>query len=898
MSRPVAATESQWFSAVLRSLPSTLLLLGLAWIIYQAVPHQQFEKWHNGLLAVGLVGGLRYLWLLTNQLRAIRYLNYRFPALRAAEKALAVRYPKRLYVVVPSYREDPLVTQRCVSALAREVSTLPSEVHLLFSVASSEEMELIHALMRQHGRDEHLKVSFLFQKDGKRMALGQALRATSREFSRVRDWHPDARNDIVVLMDGDTELQADALRNSLGFFRLLPDLGALTTHEEGHMIGKEVQESLLKPWFDLKFAKRHTMMSSHALSGRVLTLTGRFSVFRAGPILDPEFISRVESDYVYHWVFGRFKLLMGDDKSTWFDLLSHGWRMLYLPDVRVNCLETRGGDFFNVSRGLMFRWFGNMARNNGRALRLGPWRMPWFIWLCLLDQRISMWTSLIGPSVAIFSWFMLGWSVFAVYGVWVLVTRLLYLWLLVPRGFVIRPAHIGLQIYDQWVGSATKVAAMMMQNRQSWSKADNERSGEGSARSQLSLRNQLAWLRLVFAVFCFLILMLMFAGAIRFPGQLHLLPVAHADTPSVAVDARNVGVFADDGRDNGPALQALLDRPDVRHIILPAGRIHLDQPLILRRSGVRLSGAGPGLTRLIGRWDNKAHLADQAILQLRGEKGRVLGRLTRPVMAGEQRLPLRWVAGAQPSTEGWFHFEADNSPEFLDALHATVWRQARPPVRQWIGHVRLATDGTGDCLLDRPLLIDLPAGTQVSQMRPLSQVELSGFSIEHEIAGADLRDVDFVYENRFPDHAIDSLRLDWVVATTLSDLEILAAGRHPLVLEHTAEVAVNKVRIAGAWNKGKEGNGYLRLARTFHATLSALEVRDIRHVAFQWSSSGNLLQDSVLTVDVNFHGGFASHNTVRRTRIEPPAAHPWGQVTRTPENARWAPPDGPGNVVD
>jgi mannuronan synthase len=46
----------------------------------------------------------------------------------------------------------------------------------------------------------------------------------------------------------------------------------------------------LSQWFKLRFAQRQMLMCSMGLSGRLLTLTGRMSMFRARFALDPSFI--------------------------------------------------------------------------------------------------------------------------------------------------------------------------------------------------------------------------------------------------------------------------------------------------------------------------------------------------------------------------------------------------------------------------------------------------------------------------------------------------------------------------------------------------------------------------------------------------------------------------------
>lgn len=876
-----------WASAA-HSLPATLIFLGAAFAIILSLPDGYFGRYHNGLLAIGMIGLARNLWLLTNQLRGAYYQRVHFPVLRAQERGLSAPYPERLFVIVPSYREDPLVTERSVRALARELSLLPSRVYVLFSVSGPEEMAHIHSLMRTHGRREKMKFTFMEQRDGKRMALGQALRAVSREFHRVVDWHADANNDIVVLMDGDTEIQHGCFRRSLGFFRLDPLLGALTTDEKAEMVTPEAAASTISPWFDLKFAKRHTMMSSHALAGRVLTLTGRFSIFRAAPILSPAFIGRIENDSLQHWVFGHIRFLMGDDKSTWFDLLKNGWRMLYLPDVCVNCLETRGGHFISTSGSLMFRWFGNMARNNWRALSLGPLRMPFFIWLSILDQRISMWTSLIGPLAAAFGTYHYGFGVLAVYVAWVLMTRTLYLWLLVPRGFVIRPVHIALQVYDQWFGSLAKIGASLLLNRQSWAKGKS--SKQSGKAERWHWREMLAWFRLSTTVIVFLLIVLILADIVRLPRQWHLIPSALGAEASATVYAVEHGIIPDDGHDDAQALQALIEQTAIEHIILPAGQIDLEHALYIRRSHLEIRGAGPDKTRLVATnkiLDDAQSPAAIVTIGHRG-RGRPLGAIDAAWPAGVTEPPSPLNAARQPAR--WLMIEADNSPEFLDHIGSQRWRKTRPPLRSWMS--RYGADGR----LSDPPLITFPAGSRLFELDLVHHVALRGLAIELRL-DKQPPPSPTNYENSHPNFMLDNLALNWVADSSLTHLDLRNAGRHPLRLEQVSQIEVRHLRIDGAWNKGPGGSGYLRLARAFNCQLHDIEVRNIRHLTFQWGASGNHLSKANLGVDINFHGGYAHHNLVENSRFDIPATHPWPPVSRTPDDAHWAPPDGPENRV-
>ena len=105
----------------------------------------------------------------------------------------------------------------------------------------------------------------------------------------------------------------------------------------------------------------------------------------------------MQHDSFDHWRLGRIELLTGDDKSTWYHLLSRGWEMAYVPDVEVLTIERPPSQHFLAGAStLMVRWFGNMLRTNGRARKIPRRRVGTFVWWALIDQRISMWTSMFG----------------------------------------------------------------------------------------------------------------------------------------------------------------------------------------------------------------------------------------------------------------------------------------------------------------------------------------------------------------------------------------------------------------------------------------------------------------------------------------------------------------------
>jgi len=247
---------------------------------------------------------------------------------------------------------------------------------------------------------------------GKRDALAYGFRAISKE-------RPPS-DAIAAVVDGDSLLEKDLIEKCSALFKLHPNLGALTTDEICEVEGNWT----FKQWYSMRFAQRHIYMSSVALSKRVLTLTGRMSMFRADILTDPEFIERVELDWIDHWRFGRFKFLTGDDKSSWYHILSKKYEMLYVPDVKVLTIETPpSDDFFSSSIILMRRWFGNMLRTNGRAIKLGPNVAGFFPWISIVDQRLSMWTALTGLTVTILATFTVTKMAFVYYLYWMVLTR-------------------------------------------------------------------------------------------------------------------------------------------------------------------------------------------------------------------------------------------------------------------------------------------------------------------------------------------------------------------------------------------------------------------------------------------------------------------------------------------
>jgi glycosyltransferase Alg8 len=410
---------------------------------------------------IGILAVWRYSWGLIHFCRSLIYRKIVFPDLRAqAEAGGKDLMPPHVYLLLTSFRISSETSMRVYGAAIREAIACGIPATIVASIVEASDELLIKELFVSAQPPEDVKLQFVrIPGTGKRDGLGQGFRAKSRSM-------PEAGS-LIAVIDGDSELQDGLIRKCAPFFSMMPNLGALTTDEDCDVEGSEV----MTQWHRLRFAQRNILMSSVALSCKVMTLTGRMSMFRAEIATDPKFIAHVETDSIEHWRLGYFKFLTGDDKSTWYWVLKGGYDMLYVPDVSVHTIETPPSrSFLKATTMLMLRWSGNMLRINGQAFRLGPGRVGLFPWACILDQRISMWTSLTGPTFALYLGIKHSWAFILLYIVWIGFTRwIMTLMLLSSRPYV-SWYYPFLMYYNQIWGSCIKTYALFRLDRQSWTR--------------------------------------------------------------------------------------------------------------------------------------------------------------------------------------------------------------------------------------------------------------------------------------------------------------------------------------------------------------------------------------------------------------------------------------------
>ena len=466
---------------------------------------------------IGTVGFLaiwRYGWGLLHFIRALVYRMRVFPRLRRAADAHIARETPNAYLLVTTFRIDSAVTARVYKAAFEAALSAPGKVTVVASIVETADQRLVKAIFRSLCSNQN-KVDLVIVRiagTGKRDALAYGFRAIARRCP--------SKDDVVAVIDGDSIVPPDLIQKCAGFFLNDPLIGALTTDEVSEVRGNRI----FKEWYALRFAQRHTLMSSMGLSERVLTLTGRMSMFRAGIICDPDFIQQVELDYIDHWRLGRFKFLTGDDKSSWFWLLRNGYKMIYVPDVVVLTVEDPPADnFVSAAAMLMVRWFGNMLRTNSRALALGPKRTGLFTWWAILDQRMSMWTSLVGFAVAMIATFFINGYAFLLYALWILTSRyILTLSLLTsrPRVSVFYPF---LLYFNQIFGSLMKIHILFRLDRQKWTRQKTTSAARSARRPLIASHFMSAYMHTL-SLAAFLALLAWSVDVLPTPRALLLLP--------------------------------------------------------------------------------------------------------------------------------------------------------------------------------------------------------------------------------------------------------------------------------------------------------------------------------------------------------------------------------------
>ena len=542
----------------------TVVLVAVLTALAVSVPSSVFDPLSDTfLLSIGIIGVWRYSWWIVHALRACYYLRFRFPRLRRRAEAAGTEPVDHVYCLVTSYAIDPQVSWPVYEALFNEVASYGRPATIVAAVSHQSDVDLLERVSDAVGLPDHVELVSMFQDGtGKRPAMAEALRAISRRMP--------SDNAICIFMDGDVVVRPGALSKVVPMLQANPQIGAATADNRGMTEGG----GWTKEWYDLRFAQRHLLMSSMSLSGKLLVLTGRFSIIRAHVATDPSFIQQIESDAIDHWRLGRIDFLSGDDKSSWFWLLKRGWGMIYLPDVRADSFEDLPASNLVVGAvSLLKRWYGNMLRTSDRAIALGPHRIGLFPWWCLVDQQLSMWTSLVGPVVAVILAITYDPAFLLVYGLWILGTRTFIgsvLCLFVRGRWA--PHWPWMLFMNQILGGVVKTFVFFRMDRQKWTRQEIATTGGGTGAGSALLHG--------LALACFASLLILYSGTVGLPS---------GATVRVSFPQSQ----GKPGQEDSTWLDVALDRLPTDHALpLTDGAYRLTREVESERPGRILVGAG------------------------------------------------------------------------------------------------------------------------------------------------------------------------------------------------------------------------------------------------------------------------------------------------------------------
>lgn len=395
----------------------------------------------SGWLPLSLVGGVTWgAWLL----RQLLGLFYR-PAQNDHHETTSV--------VVPVYREDPLVLERSLQSWLRSG---PDEILLVIDHSEEELIELARGWEAVHPSVRAIVVV----PPGKRHALCVGIR--------------EARHDVVVLTDSDTIWDEGFLRTLLMGFAD-PSVGGVGCRQNVLEPGTSLWRAVADWMLDVRFLH---FLPAPAHRQAVPCISGRTAAYRRSAVLP----LLPELEYEYFW--GRLCISGDDGRLTWL-ILREGWKTGYQVNARAWTVFPSTFSGFVKQR---LRWSRNSYRCYFRAMANGTmWRQPTIL-------SVSVLQNLIGPFTLLVPVVLLGFAVAysrltaaAAVGTWILLGRAIKGFRHVrsrPRALLLLPLIAGVFIV---VMIPIKLVALFTLNRQGWvTRTEEAAVAEGQSSTTLS----------------------------------------------------------------------------------------------------------------------------------------------------------------------------------------------------------------------------------------------------------------------------------------------------------------------------------------------------------------------------------------------------------------------------
>jgi cellulose synthase/poly-beta-1,6-N-acetylglucosamine synthase-like glycosyltransferase len=321
-----------WMSAVLHVASAVPQVTSLSW-------WRQLHHW----VPIGIVGAVSWTVWIT-----------RF-TLSRLYRPVPPGYTATTSVVVPAFREDPDILDRCLESWLAED---PTEVIVVPDV---EDTEVIERLRARAAQDPRLIV-LPFTHSGKRSALGVGIRHASME--------------ILVLSDSDTSWEPGLLRSVLAPFKD-PKVGGVGTRQNAYLPKTSVWRRAADWMIDVRYLD---YVRAQSRAGAVACLSGRTVAYRRRIVLPV--LENLEDEF-----FLGKRCVSGDDgRLTWL-VLASGYKTVYQSTARaLSMFPDKGRAFFKQR----LRWSRNSYRTYLTAMWKGwLWRQPFICQLSVLQIMLT-----------------------------------------------------------------------------------------------------------------------------------------------------------------------------------------------------------------------------------------------------------------------------------------------------------------------------------------------------------------------------------------------------------------------------------------------------------------------------------------------------------------------------
>jgi Ca2+-binding RTX toxin-like protein len=305
-------------------------------------------------------------------------------------------------------------------------------------------------------------------------------------------------------------------------------------------------------------------------------------------------------------------------------------------------------------------------------------------------------------------------------------------------------------------------------------------------------------------------------------------------------------------------LQAIIDSaPAGTTIQLGAGTFEFDRTVVINRDDIAVIGQGSDATtiNLVGNARAGGAFQIGGVIDQETYSGSF--DLASAAAEGSKALHLADTTGLEAGDVLWV--ELPNTPEYLDAIGDTQWREDKP-LRTSM--VEIASVNGNTVTLVNGLAFDFSEYASVQRIEVAQNVRVGGFTIDSGLADADPS----LFQNTVA--AFDRsnvISVSATVDTRLFDVVIHNAPSNGVTISQSILVEASNITVDGAINKGDGGNGYaIQLKAVYDSSLVGLEAYDTRHAVLfaSWTSeANNTINVRGTNRDINFHGG-ADHDNV------------------------------------